>query len=123
MSTPGISRIKAVTVAVDDRDQALAWYTEKLGFVKKADIPIPGFRWVTVAPAEQEDVEFLLASWFPDLVGKNATCVLHTRDCKATYKLLANRGVEFTQKPEARPYGTEAVFQDLQGNRYALVQA
>jgi hypothetical protein len=53
MSTPGISRIKAVTIAVDNQDQALAWFTEKLVFVKKADIPLPGFRWVTVAPADQ----------------------------------------------------------------------
>lgn len=123
MSIPGIERIKAVTVAVNDQEQALAWFTEKLGFVKKADIPVPGSRWVTVAPAGQEDVEFLLASWFPQLVGKNATCVLHTKDCEGTFEMLRDRGVEFTQEPKVRPYGTEAVFQDLYGNRYALVQA
>lgn len=123
MSTPGISRIKAVTIAVNNQEEALSWFTEKLGFVKKSDIPVPGFRWVTVAPAGQEDVEFLLASWFPDLVGKNATCVLHTSDCNATYTMLADRGVEFSQEPKLRPYGTEAVFQDLHGNRYALLEA
>lgn len=117
-----IERIKAVTIAVKDQEEALSWYVERLGFSKKADIPIPGFRWVTVAPEGQEDVEFLLASWFPDLVGKNATCVVHTADCTAAHKLLAERGVEFLQQPQSRPYGTEAVFQDLYGNRYALVQ-
>jgi uncharacterized glyoxalase superfamily protein PhnB len=119
----GIYRIKAVTIAVADQDKALAWYTDKLGFAKKADIPVPGFRWVTVAPAEQQDVEFLLASWFPDLIGKNGTCVLHTRDCVATYKTLLDRGVEFSQEPKMRPYGLEAIFQDLYANRYALVEA
>ena len=123
MSSLGIHRIKAVTIAVADQDEAVAWYTEKLGFAKKADIPVPGFRWVTVAPADQEDVEFLLASWFPELVGKNGTCVLHTKDCEGTYEMLRRRGVEFSQEPKARPYGTEAVFEDLYGNRYALVQA
>jgi len=123
VSSLGIHRIKAVTIAVSDQDEAVVWYTEKLGFAKKADIPVPGFRWVTVAPADQEDVEFLLASWFPELVGKNGTCVLHTKDCEGTYEMLRGRGVEFSQEPKARPYGTEAVFQDLYGNRYALVQA
>jgi predicted enzyme related to lactoylglutathione lyase len=122
MTTLGIDRIKAVTISVNDQDEALAWFTEKIGFIKKADIPIPGFRWLSVAPAGQEDVEFLLASWFPNLVGKNATCVLHTRDCEGTYMQLRDRGVEFVQEPRARPYGTEAVFLDLYGNRYALVQ-
>jgi predicted enzyme related to lactoylglutathione lyase len=120
--TAGIDRVKAVTIAVTDQEEAFRWYTETLGFVKKGDIPVPGFRWLTVAPEGQEDVEFLLASWFPDLVGKNATCVLHTRNCKATHELLSGRGVVFTQPPQVRPYGTEAVFSDLYGNRYALVQ-
>jgi predicted enzyme related to lactoylglutathione lyase len=122
MSFAGIDRIKAVTIAVADQEAALAWYTEKLGFEKKADLGVPGFRWLTVAPAGQEDTEFLLASWFPDHIGKNATCVLHTKDCAAAYETLSGRGVEFAQPPQSKPYGTEAVFKDLHGNRYALVQ-
>jgi predicted enzyme related to lactoylglutathione lyase len=122
MSITEIERIKAVTIAVADQDEALHWYTECLGFVKKADRRAPGFRWVTVAPAGQEDVEFLLASWFPELVGKNATCVVHTRDCAGTYEKLSGRGVEFVHPPRHQPYGVEAVFTDLYGNRYALVQ-
>jgi hypothetical protein len=106
MSSAGIERIKAVTIAVADQEEALAWYTEKLGLVKKADIPVPGFRWVTVAPEGQEDTEFLLASWFPALVGKNATCVLPTKDCVATHRVLAERSVQFSQEPQAKPYGT-----------------
>jgi catechol 2,3-dioxygenase-like lactoylglutathione lyase family enzyme len=117
-----IDRVSTVTIAVADQDEALAWYTEKLGFEKKMDVRSPQFRWLTVAPPQQVDVEFLLASWFPDLVGKNATWVLSTRDCQVGYEELKSRGIEFSQKPELRPGGIEAIFNDLYGNRYALVQ-
>lgn len=117
-----IDRVSTVTIAVADQDEALAWYTEKLGFEKKVDVRSPGFRWLTVAPPQQVDVEFLLASWFPHLVGKNAIWVLSTRDCKGGYEELRARGVEFSQKPEIRPWGIEAIFSDLYGNKYALVQ-
>ncbi|HEY1897787.1 MAG TPA: VOC family protein [Terracidiphilus sp.] len=117
-----IDKVSTVTIAVADQDEALAWYTEKLGFEKKMDVRSSQFRWLTVAPAQQMDVEFLLASWFPDRVGKNATWVLSTRDCQGGYEELKAKGVEFSQKPEMRPWGIEAVFADLYGNKYALVQ-
>ena len=117
-----IDRISTVTIAVGDQDEALAWYTEKLGFEKKMDVRSPQFRWLTVAPPQQVDVEFLLASWFPDRIGKNATWVLSTRDCQGGYEELKDRGVEFSQKPQLRPWGIEAIFADLYGNQYALVQ-
>jgi len=117
-----IDRVSTVTIAVADQDQALAWYTGKLGFEKKMDVRSAKFRWLTVAPPQQVDVEFLLASWFPDRIGKNATWVLSTRDCQGGYEELRSRGVEFSQKPEMRPWGIEAIFEDLYGNKYALVQ-
>ena len=117
-----IDRVSTITIAVADQDEALAWYTEKLGFEKKMDVRSPQFRWLTVAPPQQVDVEFLLASWFPDHIGKNATWVLSTRDCQGGYEELKSKGVEFSQKPEMRPWGIEAVFSDLYGNKYALVQ-
>jgi uncharacterized glyoxalase superfamily protein PhnB len=117
-----IDRVSTVTIAVADQDEALAWYTEKLGFEKKMDVRSPQFRWLTVAPPQQVDVEFLLASWFPDRIGKNATWVLSTRDCQGGYEELKAKGVDFSQKPEARPWGIEALFTDLYGNQYALVQ-
>lgn len=115
-------RVSTVTIAVADQDEALTWFTEKLGFEKKMDVRSPQFRWLTVAPPQQVDVEFLLASWFPDRIGKNATWVLSTRDCQGGYEELKSRGVEFSQKPEVRPWGIEAIFADLYGNKYALVQ-
>jgi uncharacterized glyoxalase superfamily protein PhnB len=117
-----IDRVSTVTIAVSDQDEALLWYTEMLGFEKKMDVRSPEFRWLTVAPAQQVDVEFLLASWFPDRVGKNATWVLSTRDCQGGYEALKAKGVAFSQKPEMRPWGIEAIFSDLYGNKYALVQ-
>jgi hypothetical protein len=103
MSFAGIDRIKAVTVAVENQEEAFSWYTEKLVFVKKADMGVPGFRWLTVAPEGQEDTEFLLASWFPNLVGKNATCVLHTKDCVATHKMLASSATHLSGEVRSPP--------------------
>jgi uncharacterized glyoxalase superfamily protein PhnB len=117
-----IDKVSTVTIAVKDQDEALLWFTEMLGFEKKMDVRSPQFRWLTVAPAQQVDVEFLLASWFPDLVGKNATWVLSTRDCQGGYEELKAKGVDFSQKPEMRPWGIEAIFSDLYGNKYSLVQ-
>lgn len=117
-----IDRVSTIAIAVADQDEALQWYTEMLGFEKKMDVPSPSFRWLTVAPPLQADVEFLLASWFPDLVGKNATWVLSTRDCQAGYEELTTKGVKFSEKPTVQPWGIQAVFADLYGNKYALVQ-
>ena len=117
-----IDRFACITVAVPNQEEALQWFVEKLGFEKRTDVQTPGMRFLTVSPAKQPELEVVLASWFPELVGKNATAVLHTTDCAETYRELSGRGVEFTQEPAARPWGVEAVFKDLCGNKYALVQ-
>ncbi len=115
-------KISTIAIAVRDQDEALTWFTQILGFEKRMDQQGEGFRWLTVAPPQQAEVEFLLASWFPDRVGKNPTWVLSTRDCQGGYEQLKSRGIEFKQAPEMRPWGIEAVFVDLYGNKYALVQ-
>jgi uncharacterized glyoxalase superfamily protein PhnB len=114
-------KIATVTIAVTDQDEALEWFTTRLGFEKRVDMRGPGIRWLTVAPSQQMEIELLLADWYPDRVGKNPTWVLTTRDCQNAYSELSAKGVEFTQKPQARPYGMEAVFVDLYGNKYALL--
>jgi uncharacterized glyoxalase superfamily protein PhnB len=118
----GIEKVRTITIAVTDQEEALRWFTATLGFEKRLDISAPGIRWLTVAPKKQTEMEFVLASWFPGHVGKNAPCVVETDDCRATYRELKDRGVRFTQEPSEKPYGTEAVFEDLYGNSYALVQ-
>jgi len=117
-----IDKVSTVTIAVKDQEEALTWFTQMLGFEKRVDQTGNGLRWLTVAPPQQSEVEFLLASWFPDRVGKNATWVISTRDCQGGYEELKSRGVEFTQAPRPQPWGIEAVFVDLYGNKYALVQ-
>jgi predicted enzyme related to lactoylglutathione lyase len=118
----GIDKVATLTIAVKDQNEALQWFTEKLDFEKRVDLSAPGMRWLTVAPRQQKEVEFVLASWFAELVGKNAPCVLETRDCQGTYRTLKDRGVRFSQTPSEKPYGIEAVFEDLYGNIYALVE-
>jgi predicted enzyme related to lactoylglutathione lyase len=115
-------KVSTITIAVKDQDEALTWFTQILGFEKRMDQRDSGFRWLTVAPAQQAEVEFLLAAGYPDLVGKNAPSVLSTRDCQGGYEELKGRGVEFTQAPKPMPWGIQAVFVDLYGNKYALVQ-
>jgi catechol 2,3-dioxygenase-like lactoylglutathione lyase family enzyme len=118
----GIDRFACITVAVKDQEEALAWFTEKLGFVKRVDQPGPGMRFLTVSPQRQPDLQVILASWFPEKIGKNPTAVLYTDDCRKTYEELAARGVEFSESPQPRPFGLQAVFKDLLGNSYALVE-
>ena len=119
---PTIDKIATITIAVADQEQALAWFTGKLGFEKRKDMTGPGMRWLTVAPPEQKEVEFLLANWYPDCVGKNPTCVVTTHNLDSAYRELTANGVEFAQAPAKRPYGAEAVFLDLYGNKYAMVE-
>jgi len=118
----GIDRFACITVAVTDQDEALKWFTEKLGFVLGVDRPGPGIRFLTVSPRKQPDLQVILASWFPEHVGKNPTAVLQTDDCRKTYEELKDRGVVFTEAPAPKPFGLQAVFKDLWGNSYALLQ-
>jgi len=118
----GIDKVGSITVAVRDQDEALTWFTEKLGFRKTMDRPGPGMRFLAVCARHQPDLQIILAPWFPDLVGKNATAILHTSDCQGTYEELKARGVEFTESPQPRPFGLQAIFKDLYGNSYALLE-
>lgn len=125
---------------VHDQDEALAFYTEKLGFVVQADVTLPemgDFRWLTVGPANQDDVSIVLmaipgppvmdeetAGQVRDLMAKGlaGTVFLTTDDCQASYEELKGRGVEFTEAPEERPYGIDSGFRDPSGNSFRLTQ-
>ena len=125
---------------VHDQDEALAFYTEKLGFQVQADVTLPemdGFRWLTVGPPGQEDVSITLmaipgqpvmdeetAGQVRDLMAKGfaGTVFLTTDDCQASYQELKARGVEFTEAPEERPYGIDSGFRDPSGNSFRLTQ-
>ncbi len=125
---------------VHDQDEALAFYTEKLGFEVQADVTLDemdGFRWLTVGPPNQEDVSITLmaipgqpvmdeetAGQVRDLMAKGfaGTVFLTTDDCQASYEELKARGVEFTEAPEKRPYGIDSGFRDPSGNSFRLTQ-
>ena len=134
VSNIGVTRITHVTVLVEDVDEALEWYTETLGFEKRADEEFgENARWVTVAPSPEADVEIVLQEPTPEFhgdaterlqerVGEGPTWVLETEDCRATCEDLESRGVEITSPPEKAPWGVSAVFGDLYGNPFNLVE-
>jgi predicted enzyme related to lactoylglutathione lyase len=125
---------------VHDQDEALAFYTEKLGMEVRSDVTMAemgDFRWLAVSPAGQEDIAITLmaipgAPMFDDetaeqvrtLMAKGlaGTVFLSTDDCRAEYEALSARGVEFVEPPEDRPYGIDAGFRDPSGNHFRLTQ-
>jgi predicted enzyme related to lactoylglutathione lyase len=132
-------RIASAQLWVHDQDEALAFYTTKLGWEVRADATLAemGFRWLTVGPPGQEDVTVVLmaipgAPLFDDetagqvrnLMAKGyaGTVFLATDDCYGDYENLRARGVEFVEPPEERPYGIDSGFRDPSGNHLRLTQ-
>jgi predicted enzyme related to lactoylglutathione lyase len=133
-------RIATAQLWVHDQDEALAFYTEKLGMEVRSDVTLPemgDFRWLTVGPAGQPDVAIVLmaipgppvmdeqtAADVRDLTAKGfaGTVFLTTEDCQASYEELKGRGVEFVEAPEERPYGIDSSFRDPSGNHLRLTQ-
>lgn len=130
-----IIRLIRVTILVRDQDEALQFYTEKLGLEKRADTTFgPNYRWLTVAPRDQHDMEIVLQAPHPVVhgeqgaqdmlsrVGQGTTWVFATDDCRTDYETLRERGVTFQSPPTEQPYGVEAIFEDLYGNAFSLLQ-
>ncbi|HET7855652.1 MAG TPA: VOC family protein [Gaiellaceae bacterium] len=135
-----ITQLSHTGVWVLDQDQALDFYTEKLGLELREDVTVPemgNFRWLSVGVAGQEDVAITLlavpgppvfdeetAARLRELVAKGASSGLFFQadDVRATYVELRDRGVEFTQEPTEQPYGIDAGFRDPSGNQMRLGQ-
>jgi catechol 2,3-dioxygenase-like lactoylglutathione lyase family enzyme len=125
---------------VHDQEEALAFYTEKLGMEVRADVTLAemgDFRWLTVGPPGQEDIAIVLMAipgppmFEPETIkgieevmakGVAGTVFLTTDDCQASYEELKKRGVEFSEPPEQRPYGIDSGFRDPSGNSLRLTQ-
>ena len=125
---------------VHDQDEALAFYTQKLGMQVRADVTLPemgNFRWLAVGPTGQPDFAIVLmaipgppmmdaetADQVRSLTAKgfSGTVFLATDDCRASYEELKARGVEFSEEPEERPYGIDSGFRDPSGNNLRLTQ-
>ena len=135
-----IQRMNHVTIWVLDQEEAKDFYVNKLGFELKTDAKMDsGFRWLTVSPKGQPELEIILmatdgsgsvedqesAAAIRKLVaaGKLGAGVFQTADCRKTYEELKAKGVEFTQEPKEEFYGVEAVFKDNSGNWFSLNQA
>jgi catechol 2,3-dioxygenase-like lactoylglutathione lyase family enzyme len=124
-----------------DQDEALAFYTEKLGLELRDDVTVPelgNFRWLTVGVPGQDDVAITLMAvpgppvfdeetrrTLQELVAKGAAGGLFfsTGDCQASYEELKGRGVEFSQEPTRQPYGLDAGFRDPSGNQIRMMEA
>jgi uncharacterized glyoxalase superfamily protein PhnB len=133
-------KINSAQLWVHDQDEALAFYTQKLGMEVRSDVTLPemgNFRWLTVAPPGQSDVAIVLmaipgapvmdeatAKQVRDLMAKGfaGTVFLSTEDVQADYEELRARGVEFVEEPEQRPYGIDSGFRDPSGNNFRLTQ-
>jgi catechol 2,3-dioxygenase-like lactoylglutathione lyase family enzyme len=133
-------RIATTQLWVHDQDEALAFWTDKVGMEVKLDATMPelgDFRWVTVGPPGDDGTSIVLmaipgppvmdeatAKQVKDLMGKGfaGTVFLATDDIKASYRELKGRGVEFTEEPEERPYGIDSAFRDPSGNSIRLAQ-
>ena len=124
-------RIAHVALVVRDYDEAIAFYTEKLGFELVEDTPLqPGKRWVVVAPPGGIGTSILLAraandeqlSRVGNQTGGRVFLFLETNDFRRDYAALRSRGVVFVRPPSEEPYGTVAVFEDLYGNKWDLIE-
>ncbi|MFJ9833047.1 VOC family protein [Streptomyces sp. NPDC101169] len=130
-------RVALVTLVVDDYDEAIRFYTDALGFRLAEDEPRPdGSRWVVVEPDARSEgtadhgTGLLLArakgeeqrARVGDQTGGRVGFFLHTDDFARDHARMAAAGVTFLEEPRHEPYGTVAVFQDLYGNRWDLLQ-
>ena len=133
-----ITKLSHATLYVTDQEKALDFYTHKLGFEVRTDFTMEGgFRWLTVGPRGQPEVELILYEVKPGM-GMDERVVSHlraildqgamgggvfeTEDCQATYEELTRKGVEFVSPPKEQMYGVEAVFKDDCGNWFSLTQ-
>ena len=121
-----------MSVLVDDQDKALKFYTEKLGFIKKTDMPLGEHKWLTVvSPEEQDGTEIVLEpmGFQPAQVYQKALfeagipyTAFHVDDVQKEYERLLSLGVSFSMPPTPMGMVTLAVFNDTCGNNIQIVQ-
>ena len=133
-------KLSTAQLWVHDQDEALAFYTQKLGMEVRQDVTLAelgNFRWLTVGPPGQPEIAIVLmaipgppvmdadtAEQVKGLMAKGfaGTVFFTTDDIHSDYEQLKSRGVEFTEDPEERPYGIDAGFRDPSGNSFRLTQ-
>jgi catechol 2,3-dioxygenase-like lactoylglutathione lyase family enzyme len=135
-----VLKLTYTQVWVTDQDEALEFYTNKLGMELREDVTVPelgNFRWLTVGVPGQDVGITLMAIPGPPVFDEETRAAIHellakgasgglffsTDDCQGSYEVLKDRGVEFAQEPTEQPYGIDASFRDPSGNQARLVQA
>ena len=134
-----LEAVSHIGLWVRDQDEAKAFYTEKLGFEVRDDNTLDelgGYRWLTVGPPGQPDLNVILSTPGPPAVDEDTAQealelaakggmsggILRTSDCRQTCEELKARGVELTQEPDERFYGIDAAVRDPSGNQWRIVQ-
>jgi catechol 2,3-dioxygenase-like lactoylglutathione lyase family enzyme len=131
-----ITALSHTPIWVLDQDEALAFYTEKLGLEVNTDATMDGFRWLTVTAPDRPDHELVLLRPGPPMMDEESAeqvkalvakgvlgaGAFETDDCRATYAELSARGVTFLTEPAERFYGLEATFRDNSGNWFSMTQ-
>ena len=133
-------KLSTAQLWVHDQDEALDFYTKKLGMEVRNDVTVPelgNFRWLVVAPPGQPDIGIVLMAIpgepvmdkqtreeVSNLMAKGfaGTVFLTTDDIYGDYEQLKGRGVEFVEEPEERPYGIDTGFRDPSGNAFRMTQ-
>lgn len=133
-----IRRMSHATIFVNNQNEALEFYRDKLGFKVHTDAMVgEDFRWLTLCTEDDPNFELVLMEPKPGMLMDEETSnqlraimnkgvlgagVFNTDDCRGTYQELKAKGVDFAQEPAERPYGIEAVFRDNSGNWFSLTQ-
>ena len=131
-----ITKLTHTTIWVLDQDEALEFYTQKLGFEVRTDATMDDFRWLTVSPPSQPDHELILLVPGPPMMDEESAeqvkalvakgvlgpGAFETGDCRTTYGELSERGVNFLSEPAERFYGIEATLRDNSGNWFSIIE-
>jgi catechol 2,3-dioxygenase-like lactoylglutathione lyase family enzyme len=131
-----ITKLSHTTIWVLDQDEALDFYTQKLGFEVRTDARMDDFRWLTVSPPGQPDHELILLEPGPPMMDEEAAeqvkalvakgvlgpGAFGTDDCRTTFAELSQRGVNFLSEPTERFYGIEATLRDNSGNWFSMTE-
>jgi len=129
-----ITKLSHTTIWVLDQDEALEFFTEKLGFEVNTDATMDDFRWLTVSPPNQPDHELILLVPGPPMMDEESAeqvkalvakgvlgpGAFESDNCRGTYTELSGRGVNFLSEPTERFYGIEATFRDNSGNWFSM---
>ena len=117
-----IRNVKFVSIPVRDQDRAIEFYTTKLGFEIVTDQPMgPGQRWIELGiPRADTRVVLFTMQGYEDRIGTPSNVVFSSDNVERTAEQLAAKGVEFVQPAKKEPWGTSAIFKDVDGNQFVL---